>query len=83
MPLEVTPARLQACWQLICRTAAAFDDLVQDVNFPLPEAERAAHAERLATIHDHLVRISNDVHLMIFHLGLERRIGPRGERRGS
>ena len=76
--MTLSPERLYQTWDVLQRASAAFLVLLHEVDLTLPGEELTAQAERLEQIHDQVVRVSNEVYLQLFTLGVERR---RGERR--
>ena len=83
LPLDVTPANLMSVWDLLTRTSAAFYSLVEEMPDAVSAEQRLEHTHRLAAIHDDLIKISNSIHLAMFAVGMDRRVGPRPERRRS
>jgi hypothetical protein len=79
-PNGPSPERIYAVWDVLQRASQAFLVLLQEVQLPLSGEEQVAHAARLEAIQDQVIRVSNDVHLMRFTVGAERR---RGDRRHS
>jgi len=78
--MTLSPERVYQTWDILQRASVAFLHLLEATQVPLPGEQHVAHAQRLEAIHDQVVRVSNDIHVQLYHLGTERR---RGDRRQS